>query len=211
MSSRLPAHERREQLLDRALELFAAKGYARATTSPLAKAAGVTEPIIYRHFKSKKELFVALIERTGQETLEQWSRELEPVTDPAERLKKLIGENPMVSPRGRATYRVFLQAITEVDDPEIKAAIQNHIGSLRLFLQREISRAQEEHKVFTRFSAELIAKLLCHLGMGYGTLTAMEIPEHGNDASGRHVQELIGLVLVGRRAEGEGKGEAPKQ
>ena len=128
MSSRLPAHERREQHLDRALELFAAKGYARATTSQLAKAAGVTEPIIYRHFKSKKELFVALIERTGQETLDQWSRELEPVTDPAERLKKLIGENPMVSPRGRATYRVFLQAITEVDDPEIKAAIQSLYG-----------------------------------------------------------------------------------
>lgn len=198
--SRLPAHERREQLLDRALELFAAKGYARATTAQLAKAAGVTEPIIYRHFKSKKDLFVALIERTGQETLEQWSRELESVDDPALRLKKLIGENPMVSARGRATYRVFLQAITEVDDPDIQRAIQEHIGSVRLFLQREIARAQEQHKVFTRFSAELIAKLLVHLGMGYGVLTAMQIPSHGVDDAGRHVQELIGLVLVGRRA-----------
>ena len=64
--SRLPASKRREQLLDKAAELFAKNGYARATTAQLAKAAGVTEPIIYRHFKSKRDLFVALIETHQQ-------------------------------------------------------------------------------------------------------------------------------------------------
>ena len=75
--SRLPAAERRKQLLDNAAELFAKHGYARATTAQLAKAAGVTEPIIYRHFASKRDLFVALIERTGKETLETWEKHLE--------------------------------------------------------------------------------------------------------------------------------------
>ena len=59
--TRLPAAQRREQLLDEASKLFAQLGYARATTSQLAKAAGVTEPIIYRHFASKRDLFIALI------------------------------------------------------------------------------------------------------------------------------------------------------
>ena len=72
---RLPADQRREQLLDRAAELFARHGYARATTAELAKAAGVTEPIIYRHFKSKRDLFISLIERTGRETLDVWERD----------------------------------------------------------------------------------------------------------------------------------------
>ena len=67
--SRLPAAKRKEQLLDCAMQLFAAHGYARATTAELAKLAGVTEPIIYRHFDSKLDLFVALIERTAGMTL----------------------------------------------------------------------------------------------------------------------------------------------
>ena len=64
--TRLPAAERREQLLDTAVTLFAKRGYAGATTAELAKAAGVTEPIIYRHFASKKDLFIAVIDRTGE-------------------------------------------------------------------------------------------------------------------------------------------------
>src|ERR1051326_7480135 len=88
--SRLPASKRREQLLDRAAELFAKNGYARATTAQLAKAAGVTEPIIYRHFDSKRDLFVALIERTGRETIERWEEDLAGANDPAERLRRLL-------------------------------------------------------------------------------------------------------------------------
>lgn len=199
--SRLPASERREQLLDRAAELFAKNGYARATTAQLAKAAGVTEPIIYRHFASKRDLFVALIERTGQQTISQWEQHLADAQDPAERLRRLIGDNPMVSERGRFGYRVILQAITEVDDPAIQEALRNHILSLHAFLTRELDRAQREHKVTTRFSAELIAWLLIDVGMGYGVLSAMSISGHGRDQRGQHVQEVVARILVGRAGE----------
>lgn len=201
--SRLPAAERREQLLDCALEQFARHGYARATTAQLAKAAGVTEPIIYRHFKSKRELFVALIERTGKRTLEQWSRDLASAEDPAERLRRLIGDNPMVSGQGRLAYRVFLQAITEAGDESIQRALEEHIVQVRSFIQRELEAAQAASKVTHRFSAELLAKLLVHLGMGYGVLTAMQVPRHGEDDAGTHVQEIIARVLVGRRGQAE--------
>ncbi|MEL7472206.1 MAG: helix-turn-helix domain-containing protein [Planctomycetota bacterium] len=206
--SRLPAAERREQLLDAALEQFAEHGYARATTAQLAKAAGVTEPIIYRHFKSKRDLFVALIERTGKRTLEQWSGDLATATDPAERLKRLIGDNPMVSGDGRKAYRVFLQAITEVNDESIQAALEAHIKQARAFIQHELEAAQSASQVTHRFSAELLAKLLVHLGMGYGVLTAMQVPQHGEDDDGRHVQEIIARVLVGRRGRSEGESPA---
>ena len=74
--SRLTGKERREQLLDVAEKAFARHGYARATTAELAKAAGVTEPIIYRHFDSKRALFIALIQRTAQRTLGYWEQQL---------------------------------------------------------------------------------------------------------------------------------------
>ena len=80
--SRLPAAQRREQLLDVAAQLFSSRGYAGATTAQIAKEAGITEPIIYRHFKSKRDLFVALIERTGRQTLEAWEHDLKDMDNP---------------------------------------------------------------------------------------------------------------------------------
>lgn len=199
---RLPAAKRREQLLDCAAGLFASHGYARATTAELARAAGVTEPIIYRHFKSKRDLFIALIERTGKQTIDQWRHDLASAEDPADRLKTLIGDNPMVSERGRDAYRVFLQAITEVDDEEIHKAWNGHIRSLQQFLAMELARAQENRRVTRVFPAELLAWLLIDIGLGYGLLSAMKVEGHNFDASGElHVQQLLTRVLVGKPVE----------
>ena len=195
--SRLPASKRREQLLDCAADLFSKYGYARATTSQLAKAAGVTEPIIYRHFDSKRDLFVALIERTGRETIVQWEQHLADANDPADRLRRLVGDNPMVSERGRSAYRVILQAISEVEDPVIHDALRNHIKSLHAFLAEELEAAQSSHKVTNKFSAEIMAWLLIHLGLGYGVLNAMNIQQQGVDQSGTHVRDVIARMLVG--------------
>ncbi len=202
--SRLPAAERREQLLDSAAALFSQQGYARATTAQLAKAAGVTEPIIYRHFASKRDLFVALIERTGTRTLEQWQAAMSSAKEPAERLRRLIGSNPMVSAAGREAYRVFLQAISEVDDPAIHTALETHLRTLHGFLKRELEIAQDAHQVGRRFSAEVLAWLMIHLGMGYGVLSAMNIEGHGVDGSGVHVQEVLARALVGRAGTQDG-------
>ena len=205
--SRLPAPKRREQLLDCAADLFAKNGYARATTAQLAKSAGVTEPIIYRHFDSKRDLFVALIERTGRETIQQWEKHLAGADDSAERLRRLIGDNPMVTERGRHAYRVILQAISETDDAAIHEALRNHIKALHAFLAEELEAAQKDHKVTSRFSAEIIAWLLIHNGLGYGVLTAMGIPNQGVDHSGVHIKDVIARLLVGREPKGEAKSD----
>ncbi len=201
--SRLPAAKRREQLLDVAAQQFAQWGYARATTAQLAKAAGVTEPIIYRHFASKRDLFIALIERAAQRTVHQWEQQLEGAKNPADRLLRLLGENPMVSLHGRYAYRVILQAITEVEDPEIHAAVLRHIGDLHAFLTRELRRAQDDHKITSRFSPEIIGWLLIHIGLGYGVLSAMKVPGQGEDSRGTHVQDVLSRILVGHRGERE--------
>jgi len=195
---RLPAEKRREQLLDRAAELFARRGYARATTAELSKAAGVTEPIIYRHFKSKRELFIALIESAGDRTLKHWKERLAGASDPAERLRRIIGENPMVSEEGREPYRVLLQAITEVDDEEIRKAIATHFQNLHAFMAKELRRAQEERKSLKSFSPELIAWTLIHVGLGYGVLAALGVDRQGEDQSGMHVQQLIERLVTGK-------------
>jgi AcrR family transcriptional regulator len=60
---RLPAAERRELILESAGRLFGERGYTHTSLDEIAAAAGVTKPILYRHFDSKKALYLALLER----------------------------------------------------------------------------------------------------------------------------------------------------
>ncbi len=201
---RLPAAKRREQLLDCAMELFARVGYARATTAQLAKMAGVTEPIIYRHFESKKDLFVALINRTAKRTLEHWETRLSGAADPPERLRRILGDNPMTQ-EGREAYRVLMQSITEVDDTEVHKAVSKHFFELHKFLTRELGHAQDDNKLTRIFSAELIAWILIDVGLGYGVLEALKVPNQGEDRKGRSVRDVLERLLV-RRAVRHSRG-----
>jgi len=62
MTTRMKSHERREAIVRSASRLFAAKGFRGATTRELAAAVRVTEPVLYQHFKTKKDLYRAIIE-----------------------------------------------------------------------------------------------------------------------------------------------------
>ncbi|MBA3288386.1 MAG: TetR/AcrR family transcriptional regulator, partial [Acidimicrobiia bacterium] len=69
MSARLTATARREQLLDVALEVFAKAGYHDTSMNDIAEAAGVTKPVLYQHFESKRELYQALLDEVGARLL----------------------------------------------------------------------------------------------------------------------------------------------
>jgi AcrR family transcriptional regulator len=64
---RLTAAERREQLLRTAVPVFAEHGYHATSMNDIAEAAGVTKPVLYQHFSSKRELFVELLADIGSE------------------------------------------------------------------------------------------------------------------------------------------------
>jgi AcrR family transcriptional regulator len=67
---RLPAARRRRQLLDVALDRFAASGFHSTSMEEIADAAGVTKPVLYQHFGSKQVLYLELLEMVGAELLE---------------------------------------------------------------------------------------------------------------------------------------------
>src|SRR5271154_192068 len=64
---RLTAEERRHQLVAVALELFARRGYRATTMDDIAEAAGVTKPLVYQHFSSKRALYLELVNAIAQE------------------------------------------------------------------------------------------------------------------------------------------------
>jgi AcrR family transcriptional regulator len=74
MSTRLPASARREQLLANGLEVFARQGFHRTSMNDVAEAAGVTKPVLYQHFASKRDLYLALLDEAGGQLLDAIAR-----------------------------------------------------------------------------------------------------------------------------------------
>jgi AcrR family transcriptional regulator len=65
MSMRLPAPARREQILDVSVQVFAHRGFHATSMNDVADAAGVTKPVLYQHFDSKQDLYLALLDEAG--------------------------------------------------------------------------------------------------------------------------------------------------
>ncbi|MBL8758971.1 MAG: hypothetical protein JNK35_11135, partial [Phycisphaerae bacterium] len=86
-----------------------------------------------------------------------------------------------------------------VEDPDIRDAIQRHIGKLHGFLSAEVRRAQDSGQISKRFSPEITGWALIHLGMGYGILNALKMPGHGVDKAGGHIVDVIGTLMLAER------------
>ena len=64
--TRLPAAQRRRQLLDVARRVLAQRGFYETTMADIAEEAGVTKPVLYQHFASKRELYTAVLHDIGE-------------------------------------------------------------------------------------------------------------------------------------------------
>jgi AcrR family transcriptional regulator len=119
---RLPAAERRRAIVRAALRVFTSKSYARATTAEIAREAGVSEPVLYRHFTSKRDLWLACLDAAWEETraiLETRIALFE--RDP----RTARQQSPWRSP---TLPNLWLQGLTEAaHDPVVRRAIRRHM------------------------------------------------------------------------------------
>ena len=195
--ARMRAPERRRQLLEVAAKLFAERGYRGTTTAELAAEAGITEPILYRHFDNKLDLFVTLVSEVGKEVISAWQEALDDTEDEIERLRRLLAANPATHARGKGVYRVIFQAMTELDgDPEIAKAIRRHVSRLHAFLKGEITALQDSRVVRSDESAEGLAWLLVDVAVGYGMVAPLG-PQRRSTAAGRKsIERLVEDLLT---------------
>jgi AcrR family transcriptional regulator len=86
LRQRLPAAERRSQLIDVAIDRFAASGFHVTSMEDIADAAGVTKPVLYQHFHSKRQLYRELLDTVGGELLETVAASAAAETAPYQRV-----------------------------------------------------------------------------------------------------------------------------
>ena len=87
MTVRLPAEQRRRQLLNVACGVFAERGFHATSMDDVAAAAGVTKPVLYQHFPSKRALFVELLDDVGHQLLGELAVATSAVTSGRERVE----------------------------------------------------------------------------------------------------------------------------
>jgi len=175
------AEQRRRQLLASAAKCFAKYGYRGTTTAKIAEEAGISEPIIYRHFKNKRDLFIALIEKVADEVLANWQQATQQARTPLEKLSILLYHNPATSdPNTRAVYQLLFHASTEVSDRTIRQAIRDHYERYVQALASVMKEAQVAGQIRSDVPSEWLAWQIIHAAVGFAMIRPLEIPSHTN-------------------------------
>jgi len=137
---RLSAEARRQAVLDTACGVFAASSYRGATTAQIAREAGISEPILYRHFGSKRDLYLACLD-------EAWRSVRELAEDAIARTPETcLGAVVDAFMAKRAKIRLidlWIQALNETGaDPVIAKALRRQIREVHAFFADLIADGQ---------------------------------------------------------------------
>jgi TetR/AcrR family transcriptional regulator len=139
---RLSGPERREQLLQVAIDLFSRKGFNGTTTREIAAAAGVTEAIIFRHFETKEDLYTAIIDykltKPGAERVAELNKAMGRNDDEAV-IRQLIGAVIWIHKSDPKFEKLMLYAALEGNQTalrHISEVTSTVVGNFRRYVLR---------------------------------------------------------------------------
>ncbi|MGD0321653.1 MAG: TetR/AcrR family transcriptional regulator [Acidimicrobiales bacterium] len=174
-TKRLPADRRREQLLDVALKLFASRGFKATTMEDIAEAAGVTKPLLYQHFDSKRALYLelanaiadSLVETIGkavadaegphQQVAGGFAAYLQLVLTRADAFNLLFGSDVPNDPDLSRAVRGVKSSIAEAVDPLIDAGLDEDHRRMLAYAVVGMAEGASLHFLATRARSEGVA------------------------------------------------------
>jgi TetR/AcrR family transcriptional regulator len=123
--ARLTADARRQAVLETACLVFSRSSYRAATTAEIAREAGISEPILYRHFGSKRDLYLACLDHAWGTFREECEQAI--AADPVGCLG-VIADRYMAKGKRLRVVDLWIQALTEAsEDPVIAAALRAQV------------------------------------------------------------------------------------
>jgi AcrR family transcriptional regulator len=148
-SVRLTSEERRQHVLDAAVEEFAAAGYHATSTTTIAKRAGISQPYIYALFPNKRDLFLAVYKRCTDEIRREFRRSADLHSDPVDKFIA-IAEAYEDFLSSKSKLLVLLHAYAAAADPELQSEIRAEY--IRLFedVEKAVGAPRQD---FARFWA----------------------------------------------------------
>jgi AcrR family transcriptional regulator len=146
-AKRLPAEERRRQILDAAVDVFARLGFAAAGTADIAAAAGIGEPTIYRYFSNKRDVYVAAVRGASDEILEHWTQICADAPDALAALQQIgiwyfqrLQQHPEL-------LLLRSRSISDPQDGDITEVVRDAYLEVVRFVEALFQRAQDEGQI----------------------------------------------------------------
>ena len=175
--TRLTADERRDQLIEAALEEFAQAGLAGASTEAIARRAGISHAYLFRLFGTKRDLFLATVDRAFGHVLEVF-REAWRTRDPDVPPLRVLGESypPILEDRKELLFQ--FHAYAACADPEIRARVRERYLECFEWVQG------------TTGSSEDAVRAFMSTGLLIAVSEALEVPELAE--GGRYMSRLMG-------------------
>jgi AcrR family transcriptional regulator len=137
---RLTSVERRQAVLETACRVFSRSSYRGATTAEIARESGISEPILYRHFGSKRDLYLACVD-FAWETFRATSEQL--IADDPEKCLGAIADAYMAKGQKIRVIDLWIQALNEAsEDKVIAAAVRKQIREVHDFFADVIRDGQ---------------------------------------------------------------------
>jgi len=176
ITSRLPASDRRQQLVEIALDFFSRKGFEGTTTKEIAAAAGVTEAIIFRHFPNKQALYTAVIgHKLESEEMQNWMAKSKQCMDRNDDagLFRIIVSSVIESYRRDPRYqRVLFFAALEGNEAGLAHHRQLSIPVYELLCQY-VARRQKEGALCQDYSPGMILTAIAGAATQHAMMTEM--------------------------------------
>lgn len=142
--SRMHGEDRRALILAESKKAFAEKGYRGASTGELARASGITEPVLYKHFGSKKNLYLAVLTMIGEQFLERFRslvlRRAE--ADLTDCLTNLLLDYRNTAMQDHDGIHLLLNAMLEADDADVAEISNRHNREMVALVVGLLQKAQ---------------------------------------------------------------------
>ena len=166
MSVRLPAEQRKAAVLDCACGMFSGGSYRGTTTAEIARRAGVTEPVLYRHFASKRDLYLAVLEESWSRLRALWQQAVADEPDPRFRVAAMGHAYFAATDPKVLCAELWIQALTEAsDDAEIRKFLRKQMREVHDFVTDVIRQAQAEGGIIEDRDASAEAWIFISIGL----------------------------------------------
>ena len=191
--------QRREQLIDAALSVILEQGYGGVSIEAIARAAGVTRPVIYDHFPNLGTLLHTLVEREERYSREQLERVVpdDPGdSDPVEVLAGSVRRFLDAVTARPTTWRIILLPL-DGTPAIVRQHVETHRARILERIQRLVHWAINRNELPSDLDAELTARAIRDLGEEAGRMVLTDPQRYSPDRYERFVQSVMRLLSAG--------------
>ncbi|MBT4521630.1 MAG: TetR/AcrR family transcriptional regulator [Halieaceae bacterium] len=165
VTRRLPAEQRRQQILKCATRIFAQSNFKAATSKQIAAEVGISEAAVFNYFATKKDIFLAIIDHVNARILAGWEQQIAEGGTVSSILRDMgvsylsaITEHP-------DELKVQFQAVSEIDDPAIAERLRQHHQSYVDMVQELVTRGVAAGEFPPQTPTRAIAYMFDSLGV----------------------------------------------